>query len=180
MPVAILLAAGASHRMGRDKMVLPWRGGTVLGCAVSAFRECDEVIVVTRPGFVPPPDVTGVRFVVNPDPSEGMASSLRCGVLAAPDADAWLLGLGDMPDLTPVLVRTVRDAFAGGIVVPVFEGRRGHPVMFGARYREALLTVRADVGAREIVRSNAADVVQVTVSDPAILRDLDTPEDLRR
>lgn len=180
MAVAIVLAAGQSVRMGRDKLVLPWKGGTVLGWSTAAFRRCASVIVVVRPGFRLPYDVVNVRTVVNPDHLEGMASSLRAGVAAAPEGEPLVLGLGDMPGLTPQVVQTVLDGWRGGIAVPVYEGRRGHPVVFGPQYRSALLQVQADVGARAIVREHAADVVLVPVGDPAVLRDIDTPADLEQ
>ena len=181
---AIILAAGASRRMGRDKLALPCGGGTVLQCAVRPYlgqEGIGEVLVVVQPGqrrALP----AGVRPVPAARWAQGMGASLAAGVAAAhPDADGYLVGLGDLPHLQPAVVRALVDAFrhAGqGVVVPCHAGRRGHPVILAPRHRQALLALEGDVGGRRLIAGLAQDVLELEVGTDAIFRDVDTPADL--
>jgi len=181
--VAIVLAAGSATRMGADKLALPWEGATVLERAVAPFLASSriaEVVLVVQPGFLLPEGLAGARLVVNPEHREGMGASLRVGV-AATDAEAWLVALGDMPRVAVSTVEAVIDAVieeTHGMVVPVYRGRRGHPVAIAAKYREPLLRVRGDEGARSILRDHPEDLRLLPVDDPGVTFDLDTPADL--
>jgi molybdenum cofactor cytidylyltransferase len=181
--VAIVLAAGSATRMGVDKLALPWEGSTVLERAVAPFlasARLAEVVLVVQPGFRVPENLAGARVVENPEHREGMGASLRAGVAAA-DADAWLVALGDMPRVASSTVEAVIDAVleqTHGLVVPAYRERRGHPVAITAKYREALLQVRGDFGARGLLRDHPGDLRLLPVDDPGVVFDLDTPSDL--
>jgi molybdenum cofactor cytidylyltransferase len=183
--VAILLAAGSSRRFGGEKLLAPWRGRALYEHALEALVSSPgvaETLVVVQPGFAAPAPRPRCRFVVNPDHAEGMGSSLRAGVRAAPeDADAYLVALADMPGITSGLVASLLGRFAAvgkRIVVPVHGGRRGHPVVLGRELREPLLAVRGDVGAREIVREHPEWVAELETADGAVCFDVDVPADL--
>jgi len=180
---AIVLAAGSSRRMGADKLSLPWGDGTVLDAALRPFLglpEIDEVVVVVRGGAAPVFAPGRATVLVNEKADEGMGSSLRVGVGGAdPEAEAYILVLGDMPLLGADLVACLLAAWRSsgkGILVPVFEGRRGHPVVISGAYREALLASSGDVGARRVLAKNERDTVLHLVSDPAVVTDFDTHE----
>jgi len=181
--VGVVLAAGKATRMGANKLTLPWGGSTVLERSVAPFLASPrlaEVVLVVQPGFAVPQRLAGARVVENPGYQEGMGASMRVGVAAA-NADAWLFGLGDMPRITASTVEAVIDAvLAGthGLVVPVYRERRGHPVAIAARYRDLLLAVRGDAGARAILRDHPEDLRLLPVGDPGVVFDLDTPADL--
>jgi len=183
--VAILLAAGSSRRFGREKLFAPWRGRPLYEHALAALEASagvGTIIVVVQPGFPVPPVGPRRRFVVNPDHEEGMGSSLRAGVRAAPaDAGAYLVALADMPavgpDLIAALIAFYRTA-AKPIVVPVCRGRRGHPVIIGGELRRALLEIAGDVGAREIIRAHPELVGRWETPDESVLFDVDVPADL--
>jgi molybdenum cofactor cytidylyltransferase len=181
---AIVLAAGSSRRMGADKLSLPWGDGTVLDAALRPFlglAEIDEVVVVVRGGALPVFVSGRARVLVNEHADEGMGSSLRVGVAGAdPTAEAYVLALGDMPGLGADRVRSLLAAWRGsgkGILVPVFEGRRGHPVVMAGSYRGALLASSGDVGARRLLAENREDLALCEVMDPAVVADLDTSGD---
>lgn len=108
----------------------------------------------------------------------GMSRSLACGVNAAPDASAWLFALGDMPYLKPQTLRSVAQSIGNGIAVPAYAGQRGNPVGFANRYREELLGLGGDEGARALLGRHPRDVTVVACDDPGILRDIDRREDL--
>jgi molybdenum cofactor cytidylyltransferase len=185
---AILLAAGASSRMaGRDKLLEPAKGEPVLRRAVRALldSEADEVIVVLRPqdeARRAALDELPARVVENLAAAEGMAASIRAGLAAAaPEADAVLVALADMPEVRAEHADALIAAFDpdnGKAICRATdsEGRPGHPVLFGRRFFESLGRLEGDEGAREILRANADFVAPVQTPGRAARLDLDTPE----
>jgi len=181
---SVILAAGASTRMGRPKMLLPVGGGTLLAAAVAPHLAAGvgRVIVVlgneaeaVRRGAGLPADPR-MRLVVNEEWSEGMASSLRRGMRECGSAGAALVALGDEPGVTAERVRRIVDAWGPGValVVPVHGDRASHPVLFDRRLWAELESLAGDVGAREVVQRHGAEAVRVECEP---LPDLDTPAD---
>ena len=184
--VAILLAAGSATRFGSDKLLhsLPHE----VPIAVQAARHLRfvfdrNVLAVVRPGT----DALSKRLreegcmvIVCDNAAEGMGASLACAARAAPDADAFVVALGDMPFIRSSTIAAVRDALAAGapLAAPYFRARRGHPVGISAKFRSELEALRGDAGAKNIVSANEANLVKVPVGDPGVLRDIDTPQDL--
>lgn len=122
-------------------------------------------------------------FTVNPDPKSGMASSIVAGVSAMPeDTDGLLLMLGDMPALKPSTVAELLEIYRGTdktIVVPTFNGRRGHPAILSlVHHRAELLALTGDEGARRVLAANGGTLLEAPVSDPGILLDIDTRDEL--
>ena len=111
-----------------------------------------------------------------------MGASLACGVQSAPDADAWLIALADMPWIRPSTIRTLAAALAGGadIVAPSYDGERGHPVGFAQRHYAALSALTGDEGARAIVQVNQTTLRLEATDDPGVVRDVDTRVQLLR
>jgi molybdenum cofactor cytidylyltransferase len=188
---ALVLAAGLSQRMGADhKLLLPLGSKPLVRHAVETLQHAaiEEIVVVTGHRASEIENAlagTAVRFVHNADFAAGMGGSLAAGAAAAGDScDGILVCLGDMPLVTPATVTALVAAFAPArgrdICIPVFQSRRGHPILFAARYRDRLQRLRGDAGARRIVEAEAAHVVEVPVEDPGILADADTPEDFAR
>ena len=119
-----------------------------------------------------------MRLVHNPKFAEGMAASIRVGVEAAVGEQGYLFALGDMPQIAGATMLKVAETLKSSetIVVPVSNGRRGHPVAIGSAYRDALLALTGDRGARPVLAKNAANVVEVPVEDEGIFVDVDTQE----
>ncbi|MEJ5237983.1 MAG: nucleotidyltransferase family protein [Limisphaera sp.] len=185
----ILLAAGRARRMGQPKLLLPWGHSTVLATVADAFLGAglDPVLVVVGPGSEAlRAALTGrpVRFVENPDPEGEMLRSVRCGLSAAPkDADAFAVSPADLPGLTAELIRgllTGHERLGGKITVPVWQGRRGHPLIFAAELRAEVLSRFDGVGLRGLLEAHAAEVREWPAPDASPLLDLDTPEDYAR
>lgn len=189
MTGAIVLAAGAGSRMGRQKMLLPFSGRAVVAHVVEQLKQGGivEGTVVTGADA---DDVAravadcGFTIARNPDYTRGMLSSVRAGLMAAPDAwTAALIALGDQPLITSEIVRAVLLAGADPqnlIVVPTSEGRRGHPMLLPRIYWKEILTQHDDVGLRGVLRAHADQIREVEVDSEDILCDVDTPEDYAR
>ena len=182
---AILLAAGSAARMGADKLLLPYKDRRLIDCALAPLVNCrliDEVIVVVRPGFDLPADDSKRRVVVNPDHREGLGASLRTGVKTAnPAADAFVVSLADMPEITVEIVTALIEAFFRGgkqILVPVYQRRNGHPVVFAGACRTDLLRLSGDLGARQMIREHPEMVGYFPTPQRAVVYDVDQPEDL--
>lgn len=179
MIAAVILAAGASSRMGRPKAFLEYRGETFLERLIRAFRVyCEDVIVVTSGALA----AEGARIVVNPAPERGMLSSLQCGLQALPaDAKAVAFTPVDFPALHPDTIGRVVDGWSGELLrIPRHRGRRGHPVLASAAIVPEFLDMPAAAQARDVVRRHESDIVYVDVDDAGILLDIDTPEEFER
>ena len=187
MIVGIILAAGESNRMGTPKQLLPWGETTVLQRIIdaAAASRLERVILVLGAHIEAIADRITVpaKFlcVINEAYWEGMASSLKCGIRNGPtEAKGFMLILGDQPLLEKTLIDRLIEVHhsVGGITIPVCDGRRGHPVIFSARYRTELLAI-GDQGAREVVYRHRDEITEVPVTSLHILTDMDTPEDYR-
>ena len=186
--VGILLAAGRGRRFdplgARNKLLQPLASGepVVVASARNLLSVFPRVIAVVPPqdgGVAAALSALGCEVTLCAQADSGMAASLVQAIThSLPQADAWLVALGDMPYVAPATLRVLLATLEQGadIAAPVFEGRRGNPVAFGAVHLPALLALQGEHGARALLKS--APVVEVTVDDPGILRDIDTPEDL--
>ncbi|MGI8784510.1 MAG: nucleotidyltransferase family protein [Acidobacteriota bacterium] len=184
---AILLAAGESRRMGFPKALLDLAGKTFLEHILATFRRVPfrSVTIVLgaeadriRQSCRITPEVA---CVVNEEYKLGQLSSLQAGLRRCDSraVDGFLVALVDHPLVTSCSMRALMRVLGRNpesIVVPVFEGRRGHPVLFAASYYDDLLEAPLEDGARSVVHRHAEKVVQWPVRDPGVLRDIDTPE----
>jgi molybdenum cofactor cytidylyltransferase len=185
--VGILLAAGAASRFGGGKLLHRLPDGTPIGVASLRVLKSalTDVLAVVREGdddLRTLLEAEGVRVSVCPDARQGMSRSLVCGISASPSASGWVLALGDMPYVLPATIQAVAAGIerTGGIVLPSYRGQRGNPVGFSARYRDLLLGVKGDEGARSVVQQHPSAVSVVNCDDPGILRDIDRREDLEK
>ena len=176
----ILLAAGSSRRFGADKRWHRLADGRpmVLHAAERLAAACSAGVVVVRPDDAALRELlapTGLRCVVCERAADGMGHSLAAGVAAAASADGWLVALADMPFIAPRSYSAVIDALGRGarIARPVFRGEVGHPVGFSAPYRDALLALTGDAGARSILRVDPEAVCLCPVDDAAVVQDID-------
>jgi molybdenum cofactor cytidylyltransferase len=189
MICAIVLAAGLSRRMGVQKLLLPFGGKTVIGHIVDQLlaSTIDKLLVVTghqAERITEELSARPVSIMHNPDYESGMLSSVRCGLRALPQqCEAILVALGDQPSITSALVELMVQSFDTAekqILVPLYNGRRGHPILFSRLYREEILTHFDDVGLRGLLRAHPDEVFELTVSTPCVLSDMDYPQDYQR
>ena len=187
---AIVLAAGRSRRMGVcNKLCCAIAGVPMVRRVIDAAvgSACVQIVAVTGHddrSVVAVLQDARISLVHNAGFSEGLASSIHCGLRALdPEIDAALIVHGDMPYLTSAHLDRILAAFdpaAPGIVAPVRAGRRGNPVLWPRRYFGDLLTLHGDQGGRRLTEQYAADIVPVEIEDDAIFADIDTPAELAR
>ncbi|MBI3028825.1 MAG: nucleotidyltransferase family protein [Candidatus Rokubacteria bacterium] len=188
MIAGIVLAAGLSRRMGRAKLLLDWGGAPVIRRAVEqvlAGGVHELVVVVGREAPAVREALAGlpIRFVENPAPEAGQASSIACGVSAlGPAISAALIALGDQPalpsEVIPRLLQTFHET-GKAIVAPLYRGTQGNPVLFAAAVFPELRTLTGDRGARSVVEKDPSRVAPVPFDLP-MPADLDTLEDYER
>ena len=183
---ALMLAAGYSRRFGADKRRATLADGRSL-LAASLTLPCsllEEVWLVLRPDEAPTGmDLpTGVRVVQNAASAQGMGHSLAAGaerLLAESNADAVAIFLADMPSIHRDSLETlIAHSSANNIVLPSYQGKRGHPVLFGRNFWPQLATRSGDAGAKPVLQQNPNAVSIVELHDPGVLQDIDTPADL--
>jgi len=186
---AVVLAAGRSTRMGAVNKLIAEIGGKPLvriAAEQALASHAKPVIVVTgheRERVEAALKGLAVRIVHNPDYADGLGGSLRAGIAAVPkEADGAIICLGDMPQVSSVLIDKLIAAFdpeRGALVVmPSIDGRRGNPVLWARRFFNDLMQIHGDIGARHLIGSYAEAVVEIPIADDAALIDVDTPESL--
>ncbi len=189
---AVILAAGESKRMGKPKLLLPWgKRSTVIREVCQRVAACSglyEIVVVTgrlqaeiRQQVADLP----VRVVYNPAYALGeILSSLKVGLgVIWQTSDAALVVLGDQPFLQQEIVHELLLAYAEGrgrIVVPTYEGQRGHPLIIDHTFWQAILELPPGAAPRDLLRKHEDEVYTLPVNTDSVLRDIDTPEDYHR
>ncbi len=188
--VGILLAAGHSRRFGaQNKLMqhLPDGGRVAVASARHLLAALPTSIAVVRPQDIKLQaelEAVGLQLAVCAAQNLEMAASLVTGIREAcalyPKARGYVIALADMPYIqVRTIVEVGRCIDAGrGIVMPVFHGRRGHPVGFSARFSADLLALKGDTGARAVLENYPSELFQLECDDPGILKDIDTPQDL--
>ncbi|UCC39875.1 MAG: nucleotidyltransferase family protein [Candidatus Aminicenantes bacterium] len=189
MICAMILAAGESKRMGKPKLLLPFGEKTMIETVIDNVvkSKAGSILVVLGADSEKIEEkIKGlpVEIVFNPNFHEGMLSSAQIGFQTLPeDAQAVLVFLGDQPAISHAVINEVIDAYKKtkkGIILPVYEGNRGHPVLIDVKYRGEVEKLSADVGLRGVVYSHPEDVQEVEVETPNILQDIDDADDYDR
>lgn len=181
---AIILAAGQSRRMGSNKLIAPFRGKPMITHIADAVEEAGlrPVVVLGHAERKVRTALAGCRaeFVFAADHAEGMGRSIAAGIAVAPQEwDAAIVCLGDMPLVSPALLRQLADAASpSAIVIPTFNGQQGNPRLWGRDYFPDLVQLKGDIGARVLFPNLNAHVISLRWRDDTILRDFDTPEAL--
>lgn len=183
---AIVLAAGLSTRMGTQKLLLPFEGKTIIEKVVgnillSGIKQVQVVLGSDHTEIAELLKSYPVSFVLNENFRTGMHSSVISGVKALPpEAKAVLIFLGDQPFIPAKAIETVVAAWRSsgkGIVIPLFEGKRGHPPLYDLKYREELLNLDPAQGLRSVAKKFQEDICEVETFCPEIVRDIDTKND---
>jgi molybdenum cofactor cytidylyltransferase len=186
---AIVLAAGSGSRFGGRKLLAPWGQGVLLDAALAAAFAAParsvtvvtgsdaEAVAAAARAFDP-----RVRIVHAADHAEGMGASLRAGIASLPaDAGGALVFLGDMPRVPLRVLAPLAEALAAGApaAAPIFQGRRGNPVLLGRELFPDLLKLTGDAGARSVLQGLGERLALVEAPDDGVLFDVDERGDLQ-
>lgn len=187
---AVVLAAGLGSRFGGRKLLAAWDDGVLLeGALAAAFaapvRSVTVVIGAEGDAIAAAARAFDPRTLVihAQDYAEGMAASLRTGIASLPaDAEGAFIFLGDMPRVPSAVLQRMGEAVAAGAeaAAPVFEGRRGNPVLIARSLFPRLLALTGDAGARGVLQDLGDRLALVESPDDGVLFDVDVPEDLNR
>lgn len=183
----MILAAGESTRMGATKQLLPFGESTLLETVIGNLRRSpvDEIIVVLGSSA---DEIRGkigsdqVRIVINPQFREGMGTSLRCGI-AQVSSDAALVVLADQPFVETATINRLIEQYRDGnpqIVIPVYRGFRGNPVLLDRSVFPEIMGLSGDIGCRAIFGGHSENILKVPVDDVGVLLDIDTREDFEK
>jgi len=187
----VVLAAGASSRMGRDKALLPWRDGTFLSTAIRALQPLTDLVIVVAgtkaAELAPVVNANAAFMVVNPNPELGQFSSLQTGLQEVLNRgrDAAIVTLVDRPAPGVATIDKLKTEFLASpagtwAVVPEHGGKHGHPIVIGREMIGAFLDAPASSSAREVEHAAQEHIRYVAVGDPLVAANVDTPDDLEK
>ena len=194
----VILAAGESSRMGTDKALLPWppaeQGAsaafsqTLLSAAIAALKPVTDAVIVVAgrnaEKLAPVVSAGGASLVENPDPDRGQFSSLQAGLSAvvAGGYDAAMITPVDCPPLGAATLERLLASFEQGLtagkwaVAPEHDGRHGHPLVAARKLMDAFLSAPVTSNAREVQHAHQQEIEYVSVSEPLLSADLNTPD----
>ena len=198
--IGIMLAAGSSRRMGTDnKLLCQINNTTILEHSLNNFAQSKlkEIILVlgheaetiaALPVVQKLKNEKKLSIVINENYADGMGTSLSAGVAAigtndgGNNVDACLIALGDMPFISTKTIDKIIDAGSAekekAIIVPQYNGKNGHPVLWKKQFFTALSGLNKDQGAKDIIAENKTLVKNISVDDKGVIQDVDTPETL--
>ncbi len=183
----IVLAAGQSRRMGTNKLALPWGHSTVLESTLamlSQTKASQKILVLGHEAgrWRHLENLPGWNIIASPQYAMGQSHSLQAGLAQlAPECQGILFCLGDVPLLQKETVNRIIDVYQENsipLVAPVYQGRRGNPVLFAADLLPELRELKGDTGARELFHRHSH--ILVPVDDPGVVIDIDTPEEYEK
>jgi len=184
----IILAAGASSRMGREKLLLKINDKTILQTTLEQVMNSgiEDIVVVVKPDLSRSETIAtmGCKVVENLAYQKGLSSSLKLGLKAVDNnTQGVILALGDQPTVPKEVYRALIDRYSENLkpaTVPVYKGKRGNPVLFDRKIWPALTSLKGDTGGRQIIENlDKEEINRVETGSSSILNDIDTQDDYK-
>lgn len=186
---AMILAAGESKRMRKPKLLLPFGEKTIIETVIDNVvqSKVEKILVIlgsNREKIEKKLQNFPLKIAFNPNFQRGMLSSVQLAFQTLPEnTQAVLVVLGDQPAISSAVIDKIIDAYkrtGKGIVLPVYNNERGHPVLIDMKYRNEVENLSPDIGLRGTVYNHPEDILEVGVETSSILRDIDDLEDYKR
>ena len=180
----LLLAAGKSTRFGRDKLIEPLADSSIAGQSAKNIlpHVSSLAVVIAEHNIILAKQLEHLALTILPcsNADQGMATSLVFGIQHTLDCDGWLIALADMPFIQRDIYAQIISAAQQGhpLIAPYYQQKRGHPIFISKKFKEELLQLQGDVGARDILLKHADEIHPIQTGDASILRDIDFQRDL--
>ncbi|MEW8973260.1 MAG: nucleotidyltransferase family protein [Tissierellaceae bacterium] len=184
MITGIIMAAGFSSRMGEDKLLMEVDGFKMVERVIYSCKNSllDNIILIYRRKEVKEIcEKYNINTIYNPNAYLGQSESMKLGVEASTNSEAYMFITGDQPFITSNLINLLINEYKNGqeqILVPYYDGKNGTPTIFSSRFKEDLLQVKGDKGGREIIKDNSNYVKKIYIKNRKLGLDIDRKEDL--
>lgn len=182
----IIMAAGYARRMGTNKLLLPFRGKSILEHTMDTVLQCGfrQIILVGREADVLSlGEKKGIKTVRNDFAHLGQSQSIRLGLQQSLDSEGYMFFAGDQPFLDVETIVEMIERFQlnpQSIVLPRYKEQKGSPVIFPRRFRQGLMALEGDTGGREIIKNHPECIQYMDIHNPRFLWDIDTLEDYKK
>lgn len=183
---AIIMASGYSSRMGKNKLLLPFRGKTIIENVLDIVNNCefDDIVLVAQEEIVLEMASTrNIKSVKNEAAYLGQSNSIKLGIKSSKEVEGYAFFTADQPLIDTMNINMLVNSFnnnVNSIIVPVFGEKRGTPVIFSSNYKTELMELEGDTGGRVIIAKHRAEVIYKEVSSERFVMDIDCVEDYRR
>ena len=183
---AIVMASGYGSRMGINKLLLKYKEKALIEYVIENVISCDfysTILVSQYEKVLSLGKERTMEVVHNYNSDKGQSESIKLGIINSPKADGYMFFTGDQPLMDVETIKLLMDSFnesANLIIVPMYNKKRGNPVVFPRKYIDELLQLQGDNGGRGIINKHLEDVKFVEVKNQWLLSDIDTEEDYRR
>ncbi|GAA0121811.1 molybdenum cofactor cytidylyltransferase [Clostridium faecium] len=180
---AVIMASGYSTRMGKNKLLLPFRDRPIIEHVIDAVKKCtfNEIILVGKDSKIL--DIgksKNILTVLNTESYKGQSQSIKLGILNTSPADGYMFFTADQPLIDSYTINLLLDTFAknkNSIIVPRYTNKSGSPTIFSVKFKEQLLDLQGDIGGRSIIHNNSNKVLFVDLKSNYPLLDVDTIKD---
>ena len=186
MVTAIILASGFSKRMGTNKLLLPFNNITLIQHTLHKILECNfsDIILVARENIILDLcKATNINGIYNDNAEVGKSSSIKIGIQNSPTCQGYMFFTGDQPLLDTDTINLILRTFENNkdkIIVPIYKGTKGNPVIFPSKLQWELLALTGDNGGRDILHKYVQDTIFVEAKNEYALWDIDSPEDYQK
>ncbi|MDF2614463.1 MAG: molybdenum cofactor cytidylyltransferase [Clostridia bacterium] len=186
MVSAIIMASGYSNRMGKDKLLLEYRGKTLLQQTLDTVLKCDfyqVILVIRQKEMLQLKNSNTLKVIENKKAYRGMSESIKLGLKYADACDGYMFLTIDQPLLGSTMVNKLLQSFdedKNDIIVPRHMGKKGSPVIFPSRFKQELMSLEGDIGGKIIINKYLKQVRFVEIDDEKSLFDVDSQEDYQK
>ena len=180
---AVIMASGYSTRMGKNKLILPFKGKPIIEHVIDTIKECNfnEVILVGRENKVL--DIgkkKNILTVLNTKAYKGQSQSIKLGILNTSASNGYMFFTGDQPLLDSYTINSLLNTFTRNndyIIIPKYKDKVGSPTIFPEKFKNKLLNLQGDVGGKAVINNHTNEILFVNLKNGCCLFDIDTSKD---